>query len=313
MKRFLLTLALFLAVQAPILGLFLGLYYGVHFENDPMAAIVDKERRLKETLGPRIIVVGDSGVPFGTVSPMIKEAFPQYNPLNSGLAAGFGHRVLLGEVEAAVQPGDMVVVCFVYELFTRNLLNAFFYPLSAQDPDVYLSLDQRDMSILGDNAFILVKSAMHHSRKLLFDPIDKAFAHPYARNSYNEFGDIDAHYEMERPVGRPLTIKELEFDDFEYAAEIIQDINAFSAACEAKGAKVVFLFPAISEESYQKHGAKMDRLAEVLESALTVPLLNRPNEAVFPKAMLYDTPYHLTGEGARQRTERLVEALREHL
>ncbi|MGE9296848.1 MAG: hypothetical protein ACQKBV_11225 [Puniceicoccales bacterium] len=311
MKRFLFEFAKFSAIQMAFLSLFLGLFYGVNFTNDPMAAIVDKERRIKETPGERIIIVGDSGAPFGIVSPMIGDAFPGYHPLNSGLAAGFGHRVLLGEVAPDIHPGDIVIICFVYELFVRNQVNAFIFPISSHNFDVFWSLDHRDLDFLGTNGFMLVKTAMRHARRVTFDDLDKPFPGPYARNSYNEYGDIVDHYGLPTPEGRSLSIKQLDFGNFEYARDVIGDLNRFAAEAREKGATVYFLFPAISEQSYDDHGPAMEAFADIMESELDFPVLNRPGDSVFPESMFYDTSYHLSGEGAHARTAQLIEALQE--
>lgn len=313
MKRFLANVALFAAIQAPLFALFLGLYFGVHYEDDPMAAIVDKEQLLAATPSPRIVFVGDSGVPFGIVSPMVAEAFPGRHPVNMGLAAGFGHRVLLGETLPEIREGDVVVVCFVYEMFSRNLLNEFIFPLCAQDPDIMLSFNRDDWVIFGDKALYLMRIAMRHARKLVFTPLDTPGTQPYARSSYNEYGDIDAHYEMEPPPGRSRSVQHLDLGDLDYAREVVVALNEFAAECEARGAQVYFLFPAISEESYRAHRGEMDRLAALLEAELDPPLLNRPRETTLPEPSFFDTPYHLTGPAARQRTGLLIEALAPHL
>lgn len=310
MKRFVLNLALFVALQGVVLAVFLGVYFGVHFEDDPMAAIRDKETRLRETPGKRLIVVGDSGVGFGMVSPMLDEAFPDYHPLNSGLAAGFGHRILLGEVAPRVRAGDVVVICLVYDIFDRNLLNEFFFLLLAQDPDIMLSLDHRDWPYLLDNAFYGVRVAMHQTRKVAFNPLDKEFPDPYARHSYNDYGDIDAHFGEGPVAGRELSVGHLNLDELEYAREVIADLNEFAAAAEARGATVYFWFADVSEQSYVDHGAEMNRLAELLDAELAFPALNSPAEATQPESVFYDTPFHLTEEGARNRTERLIQALK---
>lgn len=310
MKRFLVQFALFAAIQAVILGVFFGVYFGLPFENDPMAAIADKEKLLKETPSPRLIVVGDSGVPFGIVSPELAKAFPDRHPVNAGLAAGFGHRVLLGEVEPEIREGDVIIVCFVYEMFARNLLNNFFFLLSGQDPDVYLSLDKEDYGFIGDNAALLVKNAMHHARKVAFNPIDRSYPDPYARTSYNAYGDIDAHWKLDYPSERNRNLEELDLGDLEYANEVIEDINEFAAIAEERGAKVYFLFPDVTEKSYADFGDEMNRLAAKLEAELNVPLLNRPADAVQVEAHFYDTPYHLMQAGAEDRTARLIAALK---
>lgn len=313
MKRFFQQFALFAAIQALILAAFLGVYFGVHFEDDPMAAIRDKEQRLKDTPSPRLIVVGDSGVGFGIVSPMLEEAFPGYHALNSGLAAGFGHRILLGEVAPEVRAGDVIVICLVYDIFDRNVINEFIFLLAAQDPDIFLSLDERDANFLFDNAFYGVRVAMHQTRKVAFNPLDKDFPDPYARHSYNEHGDIDAHFGEGSVEGRSLTIDALDLDDLTYAHEVIADLNQFAAEAEAKGALVYFLFPDVSEQSYANFGDEMNRLNSLLQAELNFPVLNTPVEAVQPESEFYDTPFHLTEEGARNRTKRLIEALKREL
>lgn len=310
MKRFVQQIALFVAIQTLILAGFLSVYFGVHFEDDPMAAITDKEQRLKETPSPRLIVVGDSGVGFGIVSPMLEEAFPEYHPLNNGLAAGFGHRILLGEVAPELREGDVVVICLVYDIFDRNVINEFIFPLAGHDPDIFLSLDERDLNFLFEHAFYGIRVAMHQTRKVAFNPLDKDYPDPYARDSYNEYGDIDAHHDMPLPETRRHSLEALDLDELEYAREVIADLNEFAAEAEAKGASVYFWFSDVSEQSYADFGDEMNRLNALLQGSLNFPVLNTPSEAVQPVEVFFDTPYHLTEEGARNRTQRLIEALK---
>lgn len=93
--------------------------------NNYLAALIDKDERLKSVTGPRMIFVGGSGLAFGIDSHFLRERYP-YEPINYGLHAFLGGDFMLRHVRDHLRSGDVVVLCFehfvLYHYFNTALL-----------------------------------------------------------------------------------------------------------------------------------------------------------------------------------------------
>lgn len=75
------------------------------------AALLDKDERLREADGPRMIFVGGSGCAKGVDSVLVERRYG-YAPVNTGLTINLRSRFVLRHAAAHVRPGDVVVVLF---------------------------------------------------------------------------------------------------------------------------------------------------------------------------------------------------------
>ena len=59
---------------------------------------------------PRLIIVGGSAVAFGVDSALLAQELPDYQPINFGLYAALGTRVMLDLSIDELRPGDISIV-----------------------------------------------------------------------------------------------------------------------------------------------------------------------------------------------------------
>ena len=59
---------------------------------------------------PRLIIVGGSAAAFGVDSTLLAQELPDYQPINFGLYAALGTRVMLDLSIDELRPGDIVIV-----------------------------------------------------------------------------------------------------------------------------------------------------------------------------------------------------------
>ncbi|MGE9297242.1 MAG: hypothetical protein ACQKBV_13245 [Puniceicoccales bacterium] len=313
LRRFLVTFGLFGFFQAVILITCVVIFFSYPRGNDPSAWGVEKRMRLTITPGPRLVLMGDSSLVLGLNSTALEEAFPAYNPVNAGLYAFLGQRVMLNEVEDLVRPGDVVVISWAYAHFARNEIANLYYHYAVQRPESILHFRSEEIAWFLDSCSYMIKEAMKRSKKVLMGSERAAFGPPYGRDSLNRYGDGVGHYGMESPPGMTPDIKPLTITPNGYTGGIIDYLNDVNAKLEARGAKVLFAYPPITETSYEDNREALDLLDQTLRTRLDFPVINRPDEMFFPRDQFYDTAYHLKEPSVYDRSDRLVESLRPYL
>lgn len=91
--------------------------------------------------------------------------------------------------------------------------------------------------------------------------------------------------------------------------ENIGMLNWFTDQARAKGAQVVLTYPAYCQKGYDLNAASLDTLDQYYRKKLTCPVLGRPVDFALPDSLFFDTVYHLTSQGSKIRTDRLITLL----
>jgi hypothetical protein len=231
--------------------------------------------------------------------------------VNMGLTGAVGIPFMLDQVRPYVSSGDVIVLSPEYELFfdrpalTRAVcLNALYLP----QPWRYVGYTGYARCVVSTFGEAVQHNANWALRKILrtgdttADPV-------YARTSFNERGDVDAHVSRATtftvPPGETGRIKGKPDDD------VIEAIARFARHAKRRGARVAFAHPACAASAYAPHLDALRALDDVLRRRLgrDVAFLSVPEELFFPPEMIFDTRYHLTGPGRALRSRRVAEAL----
>ena len=70
----------------------------------------DKLRRLENTPGKRIVIIGGSSVPFALDSALLEAQLPEYRVVDFGMYADMGTVVMLDWARSEVHPGDLFII-----------------------------------------------------------------------------------------------------------------------------------------------------------------------------------------------------------
>ena len=97
-----------LSVPAALLSW--GFLLPAQYEDTFMGELKYKVRCLEEAPGPRIVLVGGSGVAFGADSALMERELPGYTVVNFGMYAALGTTVMLDLSQELIRPGDIVVL-----------------------------------------------------------------------------------------------------------------------------------------------------------------------------------------------------------
>jgi hypothetical protein len=310
MRAFLTKVFIFALLQLFIFG-FIVLFNSPN-ASSYMRGYKMKQELLKEAPGARIIFVGASNLAFGLNSKIIKEA-TGLNPINMGLHAGIGRKLILNDaIPATIKPNDLIVLCLEYNNFAAMPAGEALWQLLRVDPSVAFDLSSSDVVDLSESAFSYLGGQLRNSIKnLLRGRRGQAFNPIYTTDGFNQFGDLTAHWNLGHREGpRNITPLVLEGKNFDRA---FNDVSAFVEKCREKGARVVFSFPPLRKDQYLKNKESIDALTLLLSENLNMEAIGSAEAMAFPEEYFFDTAYHLNYSGVEKRSELLSNAMSDYL
>ena len=291
-----------LAVPAMLLvwGFLLPAQYGETF----MGELKHKVRYLDEAPGPRIVLVGGSGVAFGVDSALMERELPGYTVVNFGMYAALGTTVMLELSQELIRPGDIVILIPEQQ---EQTLSGFF------DPAV--------MWQGVDGAWGLLRALPREywgrmAGQFPYFAADKCAAvlrgQPpqgsgvYRRDVFNAAGDVvsplcarnvmEGGYDPNTPI---------RFDPGLLSEEFVRRVAAYARAAEDCGAVVWYAFCPMNALAVEG-AAGPDQFFGAVQSALRLPVIGDPNASVLDAGWFYDTNFHLNASGKTVYTRLLV-------
>lgn len=317
MRPFVFRLCLFLGINVL---LFAGLahWYPTMRINGYFDAVRFKIARARATPPPRILLVGGSNLAFGVDSAALARATGR-PVVNLALSADLGRQFILRQAANEVRRGDLVVLSLEFTLFSSfpgrgYALSALLESAPSSAP--LLAVPQwKILSDEGTNYLGLVaRSSLTNLAEALQHPQrghePKAVRMLYGRDGFNAVGDFVAHHsERGLPFSPKLRHTQLTQSSLRDARD---DLAEFVAHCRARGADVCYDAPRLPTETLALYAAEVARSAAMLTRVPDLVLLNSPATIAFPRALFYDTPFHLNRAGGERRTAELIAALHAH-
>jgi hypothetical protein len=309
MRVFCLRFVAFLLLQVAVF--FLCLPDGsLRSERNYLAATIDKHRLLKRTPPPRIIVLGGSNVPFGIRSGLLERELGR-PVVNMGLVAGLGLEFMLNEVAGSVREGDWVLLSPEHDLFDggSKLLNQQQI-LEYRPASLWHLPFRRAARLLDDQGLTILGGAVRRALDIhLTAPPAEPDDSGYSRGGFNQWGDYVAHYgraetlagriENSAPVvARPITTL------------MQSELARFARRCQARGARCFYTCPPHPRAVLQPRVAIVEANIAILEAIPGLEVLDHSSDHLYEPGLFYDTGYHLTEAGARQRTETIIRELK---
>ena len=311
MKKFLIKLSCFLAIQ---IGLcFFFMWYGSRDlnSNEYLYSLKDKYDLLQETTGPRVIFIGGSNLAFGIHSPLIQQQ-TGYTPVNMGVHGGLGLATMLRLVRDQIREGDIVVLSpEVAVLVSRPQCgeNIAIEAIAAWpgirpylQPDFEQSLDE--LAPPRDPMHELASRVATALKRLKGRALPEHIS--YRRDSFNEFGDHVAHY--------GLTPERVPKDDYTQVVEAAfmktaAAMNEFHQFCAARNAAVFYLHPPIRETNSKNSPEVLDQMDLLLKREIDFPMLTQWRSAILADTMFFDSKFHLNEMGAKTRSKIICQLL----
>lgn len=301
------TLALLLSMPAALLAWGFGLpaQYGETF----MGELNCKVELLKAASGPRIILVGGSGVAFGVDSALMERELPGYAVVNFGMYAALGTTVMLDLSEPYIREGDIVIL--IPEQQAQTLSEYFDPSVMWQGLDGAFDLLTRlPMDKLGRLAGTFPEFA---GQKFSYAVQGKP-PRPqgvYRRDSFNERGDITSPLcaQNEMPGGYDANTP-IRFDPDMVTEGFARRVRDYARAVTEKGAVLWYGFCPMNARAVESTAEEIDAFYEALQKTLGLPLAGDPHDFILEAEWFYDTNFHPNSSGKTVYTRELVRAVK---
>lgn len=284
---------------------------GLFLPNKPIEeslhySIIDKTELLKNTPGPRIILVGGSNLCFGIDSKEIEKQ-TGYRVINAAIQGSYGMRFDISHIREYVKKGDVIVVSPEYRNFYGSSLNGDKVLL-------YILFDTYPK----EKKHISVSHWLHLSQffpKYAVEKINSVFKYylmdrstsvsniVYMRNSFNKYGDVNAHWNL-----KPTPFDSYKSPRGEFNSDALELIKELESKCTDKNAKLFITFPCLQKTSYDNMETKIDLAYKRLKE-VNLKLLGNPKRYQVNDSLLFNTAYHLNKKGVDIRTGLLIEDL----
>lgn len=298
MRRFIQNILLF------IIPLLLILCSGLLLPPSPRAsgsllfANIRKDSLLLHTAHPRIIFVGGSNLSFGLNSRMIRDSL-LLNPINTAVHGNIGVRYYLENTLQYVQHDDIVIVALEYNHFFRSydyVSDELLRTIADVCPGNYPLLSfQQKMDLLLHYVPKFSLSKFKPTEYFGYEEHDI-----YSVNSFNEYGDVDAHWTLEDRGYQPTELNGT------LNMEIFSKLKEFEYKCIEKGAKVYVTFTSIDEVSFNNSKHHITTIENLLKEH-GFNLLGSAERYAFPPEMIFNGDYHLNKKGVDCRTRLFIE------
>jgi len=302
MRKFIKKIIIFLGLFVLLLCLGFILPSTPRASKSLLFASVNKNILLQDTPPPRIIFIGGSNISFGLNSQVIQETL-SLNPINTAIHAGIGLKYMLDSSIEYIRSGDIVVLIPEYCHYFKNInLGSEELMRTIFDVDMlrikYLNKEQIKNILLFLPKYCLTK----YNLKEYFFVVESDV---YSINSFNQYGDVFAHWELDSKNVTPFGSIDSAFN-----SQVVDMIKTYNSQLLKKNARLFISFPGLQDKTFDNQ-IEAIRIVEHNLNQSGLKILGSPERYKMPDEMMFDTPYHLNKEGVERRTNLLIEDIRE--
>jgi len=305
MAQFLIKVSLFVSL------FLLLIVIGIFLPATPRAATahlfsqMEKDRLLLETPSPRLLLVGGSNISMSINSQLLLDSL-HINPVNTGLSASIGLFYMIDNTLAYLQNGDVVIVCPEYSQFYEHL------SIGTEDL-LRIILDNSPSLLFSLRGDQLMNSLKYIPRYALskFKPSEYFIDQQantnqvYLKSSFNQFGDMNAHWQLSRREFDPLPL----MHHASYNDDVLLELLEYKNRVEKMGGRMLITFPALDEKTYDQSVTEIAWLESQIRAA-GFSVLGNAQRYRMADSLLFDTPHHLIQPGVDWRTQLLIEDIK---
>lgn len=270
------------------------------------ASILDKISYAQSITQPKILLAGNSNVSLGFDSARIEAAMGM-PVVNMGLHGGLGNAFLENLAKAALNPGDIVVLCHcTYDDDGTVADPALAWITVEMHPELWKLLPISSLPRMA-KAYpnYLYCSALRWARGGTDNIPEPGIT--YSRLGLNERGDVciraeDTYVFSADSVSVPGVDRG--------AVERINELNRYILD---RGAILVIAGYPIGSGTFTPESAAFDAFEAELRAALDCPVISHFTDYFLPYDCFYDTVFHLNDKGIALRSNQLIADLRSWL
>lgn len=308
MKKFIKKFVLFLLCICISSGAFLLFFFKIispQYDKHYQASIIDKVERLESIDSPKIILVGNSNLAYGIDSEMIQNELGM-PVVNLGLHGELGNAFHENMAKLNIGEGDIVVVSHISYSDEGGLSNPELTWMTIENhTNLWRIVPAKDWPtlLIGLPSYILKASYYW-----ITNEVENTVTDHNQRSMFNEYGDnIYPRDELTyRFVDGTVDLPEIN--------EIcINRLNEFDSFCKEKGASLVIAAYPIADCEFTPDKEEYTRFQTKLDEELDCEIISDFTDYFIPAELFYNTPYHLSNEGAEIRTKQLISDLKQYV
>ena len=275
--------------------------YTINFQ----ASLNDKNDRLLQTEGPKIVLVGNSNLVFGIQSNLIEEAF-QMPIINMGLHGGVGNAFNEQAAVQNVDEGDVVILSISNFADDDNIKNPKLVWITIENHlKLYRYIRMKDWPTMAKAYPTYLKSCLEH---FVMGTGNRDSGDLYSRNQFNEYGDSSAERLSYQEVEEPYNITIPSINE-----TTIQRLNQLNETVTSQGGTLLLAsYPVMLNDSTPSK-EEYAKFTKELNEKLEFPVISKFEDYQLDQSLFYDTYLHLTNEGANIRTNLLIKDLKGYL
>lgn len=269
------------------------------------ASLIDKVERLQSIEGPKIVLVGNSNLPFGIVSQDIEEALGM-PVVNMGLHGGVGNVFNEQAAKINVHEGDIVVLCPSNFDDDDKIKNPELAWITIENHiELYGFIRMKDIPDMVKAYPSYLKKCINLWTNGVGNFTEEGI---YARHMYNEYGDNISD--------RPESLPELEFSEVQVPVigdTYVNRINQLNEYITERGATLVIAAYPIAYYENAPEKEAYEAFQKELEEKVDCPVISDYTDYCLEPELFYNTYLHLTNDGAKIRTELLILDIKNYL
>ena len=310
MKKFICRSAAFCTIMAVLLaGTAALVLFAIppQFGQTYQHALERQYESLQRVRSPKVVVLGDSSVPFSLNARMMEKILKM--PVQTlGIHSGTGLKYILRLSESNIRSGDILIVELV--------------PFKDGDfsPGVALTACENDFSMYRYFSAPEWREVVAYYPAYLLKKVKYAAGiRDSQMPSYSERSfDANGNYAYARKgctLSRPLPRAEREtaFRESDYTEGTLSFLNRYIDDCQRKGARVLITFPPFLDESLESSPAEIDGLQAYLSGRLHAPVITKIRNRALPRRYIYNNITHCNTAGADKVTTDLAHEIQNYL
>lgn len=281
------------------------------------ASFSQKEELLINTTTPRLIIMGGSGAAAGIDSVKLGEV-TGLAPVNMGVYAGSGMRLIVNDVLPHLRRGDVVILAPEYEMLQQPSYgdgSHLLQILHANPSKIFDIITPRGLVVM-TRAF---PSVLQQETHRLLQNLRVRDTHGettlserlYSIQNITPTGDLDTAVAGDYHLGREQLLRE--GDDFVRASiepANLALITRLKEEAEKVGASMYVVLPAVpTSVSEGNTPSIISQYEELLLAIGEESVIGRPGYFVFSDTQFLDSIGHLTVEGRKIRTQLIADQL----
>ncbi|MBQ4381228.1 MAG: leucine-rich repeat protein [Oscillospiraceae bacterium] len=269
--------------------------------------------RLRDARGPKLILVGSSGIAFGVNTELLQQELPQYTVCPFGLYGSIGTKAMMDLSRVNIAEGDLVVL--LPETGPQTLSLYFngesLFMATDNRPDMLRWADVHDFGSLMEAlpGYLSQKYEIYRSGEKP-DP-----SGVYALSSFDENCNMIYPRPCNIMQGGYAPTDLVSFDPAIVADDFLQYVNEYDRFVRSRGARLVLGFAPVNGGGLAADFEvnTPEKFREHLEAGLSCPIIGTPETYILDKEWFYDSNVHLNTPGSVLYTSLLARDIKAYL